>query len=268
MARHPDGVLYRCPNCTHCFTDPHTVAIENYDDDYFERRHRRWFANPDTAYFSAVARRLPEGASVVDVGCGRGDFLHFVRRMRPDLALTGIDLAANQDVEGIRFIQGDVHSLSIDDTFDVVIAQQVIEHVEDPHAFLESLARLAKPGALVIVSTINESSLLYGLARAGRRTGIPLAFNRLYSSHHLQHFTRLSLRTLLEQHHFRVDAEVTHNAPLAAIDIPVANRAADAVLRAGMWMVCRLGEVANRSYLQTITSITPPPASGVSLGRA
>jgi SAM-dependent methyltransferase len=181
-----------------------------------------------------------------------------VRQTRPDLTLTGIDLAPNRDVEGIRFIQGDVHALSVAQTFDVVIAQQVIEHVEDPHAFLDALARLARPAAWVILSTINESSLLYSLARAGRRTGIPLAFNRLYSSHHLQHFTCHSLRTLLQRHSFRVVEEVTHNAPLAAIDIPVSNRAADAVLRAGMWMVCRLGEVANRSYLQTITSTSPP----------
>jgi hypothetical protein len=40
--------------------------------------------------------------------------------------------------------------------------------------------------------------------------------------------------------------------PLAAIDIPAANRVVDAVLRSGMWMICKAGDATNRAYLQTI----------------
>jgi hypothetical protein len=142
-----------------------------------------------------------------------GRFLWHLRKIRPDLALTGVDLAANR------------------------VSLAVIEHVADIRAFVDRLWQLAKPAGTVTIVTLNEDSLLYGLARLGKRWGVPLAFNRLYSRHHLHHFTRKSLRTVLQAGGLQIESEIVHNAPLAAIDIPVKSRTAEAVLRSGMWMV-------------------------------
>ena len=253
MARHADGDLYRCSACTHCFSDPNLTDLPTYSPEYFEIEHQRWFANPNVGLFAAIAAAFPRGASVLDAGCGRGDFLRFVRSTRPDLALTGIDLSLNQDVSGIRFLHGDFLETPIDRQFDAVVSLQVIEHVTDIRAFVERLRALTKTTGTITVSTVNESSLLYGLARTGNRIGVPLAFNRLYSRQHLHHFTTRSLRTLLERGGLRIESEMTHNAPLAAIDIPVSSRVADAILRSGMWLVCKMGDATRRAYLQTIT---------------
>lgn len=253
MATHADGDLYRCSACTHCFSDPNLTELPAYSPEYFEIEHQRWFAHPNVELFRAIAANFPRGASVLDAGCGRGDFLRFVRSIRPDLALTGIDLSPNQDVPGIRFLQGDFLQTAIDRRFDAVVSLQVIEHVPDIGAFVERLRALTEPTGTVTVSTVNESSLLYGLARAGNRIGVSLAFNRLYSRQHLHHFTTRSLRTLLEQGGLRVESGMTHNAPLAAIDIPVSSRVADAILRSGMWLVCKAGDATGRAYLQTVT---------------
>ena len=254
MTMRVDVGLFRCRVCTHCFSDPLVARRERYEPEYFERDHRRWFTHPDTKFFDKVARLLPRDAAVIDVGCGRGDFLRHVRALRPDLKLTGIDLTPNKPADGIQFLQGDFMNVSHGMTFDAVVSQQVIEHVEDLQAFTGVLQRLAKPRATVVVSTINESSLLYALARIGKQIGLPLAFDRLYGRHHIQHFTTKSLRTLLEQHGFRVESQRTHNAPLKAIDIPVDHFAADAILRSGMWLVCRAGAATGKAYLQTVTS--------------
>lgn len=92
MATHPEADIYRCKCCTHAFSDPGSMPRqESYDPDYYNDTHRRWFEHPNTALFERITAVIPTGASVIDVGCGRGDFLRHVHRNRPDVQLTGID---------------------------------------------------------------------------------------------------------------------------------------------------------------------------------
>ncbi|MFO0389673.1 MAG: bifunctional 2-polyprenyl-6-hydroxyphenol methylase/3-demethylubiquinol 3-O-methyltransferase UbiG [Alphaproteobacteria bacterium] len=53
------------------------------------------------------------------------------------------------------------------DGFDVVLALEIIEHVADIPAFVECVCKLAKPGGLVIFSTINRTAKSYALAIIG-----------------------------------------------------------------------------------------------------
>ena len=168
MAAHPEADIYRCKCCTHAFSDPGSMPQqESYDPDYYGDTHRRWFEHPNTALFERITALIPAGASVLDVGCGRGDFLRHVHRNRPDVQLTGIDYSPNQD-KNIRFLQGDAFELEIRDRFDVVVSLNVIEHVSDCVAFANRLRELTKPGGTIAIMTVNESSILYGLARFGR----------------------------------------------------------------------------------------------------
>jgi SAM-dependent methyltransferase len=252
MALHPEADIYRCTECTHAFSDPASMpAQETYDSNYYEEAHRRWFQYPNTALFDRIARLVPQGASLLDLGCGRGDFLRFVHKQRPDLRLTGIDFSPNQD-DAIRFLKGDALSTNIEEQFDVTVSLAVIEHVVDCAAFANRMLALTKPGGTVVIMTVNESSLLYGLARTGRALGIPLAFNRLYSRHHLHHFTRASLSRLSRECGLSVSRHILHNSPVKAVDLPVKNKAADATLRLVVAAVTAAGYVSSESYLQTI----------------
>jgi 2-polyprenyl-3-methyl-5-hydroxy-6-metoxy-1,4-benzoquinol methylase len=252
LAKHPDADIYRCNSCTHAFSDVASMPKqEEYGAEYFDDTHRRWFEHPNTRLFDRVASFIPQGGSVLDVGCGRGDFLRHVHKTRPDARLTGIDFAPNEH-DAIRFAQGDVLTLDLGERFDVVVSLSVIEHVADCVAFAGRMAELTKPGGFTIVNTPNEASILYGLGRAGRSMGIPLAFNRLYSRHHLHHFTPKSLRTLLEACGLTISDHIMHNAPLMAMDLPVRNPVADAVLRAGVWVIFTAGSATSKTYLQTV----------------
>lgn len=251
MAKHPEADIYRCGGCTHAFSDPTSMAEqESYGTEYYDDVHRRWFEHPNTKLFDRLTALIPQGGSVLDMGCGRGDFLRYVLSKRPDVQLTGIDYSLNQD-ETIRFLQGDALKLDITDRFDVVVSLAVIEHVHDCVAFARRMRELTKPGGTTAVMTLNESGILYGLGRAGQKLGIPLVFNRLYSRHHVHHFTRTSLRKLLESCGLKVSRHIMHNAPLKAMDFPVHSPAADAVLRAGVGAVFAVGSVTSKTYLQT-----------------
>ncbi len=252
-ARHPEADIYRCDLCTHAFSDPASMRkLESYNEDYYDDTHRRWFEHPNTALFDRLTALIPDCGSVLDVGCGRGDFLRHVHRKRSDVQVTGIDYSANQQDGPIRFLQGDALTLDIRDRFDVVVSLAVIEHVADCRAFARRMRELTKPGGTMAVMTLNESSILYGLARAARLVGVSRAFDRLYSCHHIHHFTRASLRGLLESCDLKVSQHIMHNAPVKAMDMPVRNPAADAVLRAGVWIVFAAGSITSKTYLQTV----------------
>jgi 2-polyprenyl-3-methyl-5-hydroxy-6-metoxy-1,4-benzoquinol methylase len=251
MPPHPDSDLYRCTSCSHAFGFPR--EHETYDDDYYEVEHRRWFEHPNTDLFDQIATAIPRSSAVLDAGCGKGDFLRHLHAQRPDLKLTGLDLTANENTNEIRYLQGDVMSLD-PGSFDAVVSLAVIEHIPDVTDFVQRLYSFVRPGGVVAIMTVNESGLLYRLARA-TRPAMPITFNRLYSAHHVHHFTRQSLESLLRSYGAEIECSWTHNMPLAAIDIP-ADGVAGAVLRAGMWGVRVAGDRTGTAYLQTVIART------------
>ncbi|MEM5516084.1 methionine biosynthesis protein MetW [Henriciella sp. AS95] len=111
----------------------------------------------------AIAERVPEGARVLDVGCGNGDLLALLvaeRNVRArGLELSG-ELAGAAMARGLSVIQGDADSdLEVfpDNGFDFAILSKAIQQMRRPHLVLRELARIAPD---VIVSFRN-----YGLWR-------------------------------------------------------------------------------------------------------
>jgi SAM-dependent methyltransferase len=93
--------------------------------------------------------------SVLDVGCGSGDNLRAMAQAMPHLVLTGTDISsealavAAQHVPGAIFKQLDAQKEKLDDRFDLVMCNQVVEHLKDDTAALRNLALMAKKWVLV-----------------------------------------------------------------------------------------------------------------------
>jgi len=99
------------------------------------------------------------GAAVLDVGCGTGELLlDFARR---DAALRGEGLdfsegmlsrARLKDRWGQRWTRGSALQLpQADHSFDAVVSAWVLRSITDPRRFFAELARVARPGARVLV---------------------------------------------------------------------------------------------------------------------
>jgi ubiquinone/menaquinone biosynthesis C-methylase UbiE len=120
-------------------------------------RSHRWRTVENSAAY--VASRFGAGVNVLDVGCGPGTItVDIAQRVAPGRVI-GIDAAADVieaaradagDIENVEFRTGDVYALEFDDdTFDLVHAHQVLQHLPDPVGALREMARVCKPGGVV-----------------------------------------------------------------------------------------------------------------------
>jgi ubiquinone/menaquinone biosynthesis C-methylase UbiE len=106
--------------------------------------------------------QLRPGMALLDVGAGPGTITADLARLvepGPTTALEATDEAiditratfAELDL-AVEFVVGDVHALDLpDDTYDVVHAHQVLQHVADPVQALREMRRVCKPGGIVAV---------------------------------------------------------------------------------------------------------------------
>jgi SAM-dependent methyltransferase len=135
-----------------------------------EERARASLGISAEAIYRLVARvlrqRHPGGGTLLDVGCGAGHLWAHVADQfdRYD----GADVVRYDDFPAsANFHRVDLDTGRVplpDGSADVVAAVETIEHLENPRAFARELARLARPGALVVVTTPNQLSLLSKLS--------------------------------------------------------------------------------------------------------
>lgn len=120
----------------------------------------------------AFAESFAEGRRVLDAGCGTGYGAAHLAIVAS--SVVGIDIApeaieyahANFPGPGLRFLISDCGALPFPNTaFDVVVAFELIEHLQDYRALLVECARVVTPEGLVIVSSPNR--LYYADSRAG-----------------------------------------------------------------------------------------------------
>jgi len=100
---------------------------------------------------------------LVDVGCGAGDLLRALGRS--PRSYVGVDLVRYEGFpfsEAPEFIQANLNApIPLEDgCADAVVSVETIEHLENPRAFMRELARLARPGGVVLVTTPNQLSFL------------------------------------------------------------------------------------------------------------
>jgi 2-polyprenyl-3-methyl-5-hydroxy-6-metoxy-1,4-benzoquinol methylase len=257
---HADAIIFRCPACTHAFSALDTLShLEDYGPAYYEETHKNWFLHPNRDLFSLIAGQLEERGvnSVIDIGCGKGDFLRHIHLRIPGARLIGVDLSDNAPEPGITYWRGDILNAPIEEQFDAVVSLAVIEHVPDVQGFLRRLSDLCKPGGTIIVMTLNDGGLLYRTARLGKALGVSIAFDRVYDAHHLHHFTTRSLSRLIQGAGLRIDRVHHHNAPIAAMDIPAGNALAGVVLTWAVALVFAIGRMTQSCYLQTAIARKP-----------
>ena len=116
-----------------------------------------------------LAPHLEPGLSLLDVGCGPGTITaEFAERLAPGRVI-GMDAsddviakAAEFTAPNLSFEVGDAYALPYpDDSFDIVHAHQVLQHVARPVDLLREMRRVAKPGGLVAARDVDYAGTIW-----------------------------------------------------------------------------------------------------------
>jgi 2-polyprenyl-3-methyl-5-hydroxy-6-metoxy-1,4-benzoquinol methylase len=157
--------------------------------------------------------RIPQGVnSVLDVGCGAGSFGAALREDHPDWKICGVELFEDEAARAREHYNevwaGDVHVI-LDQiqgrTFDVIVFNDLLEHLVDPGRALTQCRTLLAPGGHVLASIPNMrfwpalSDLLFQADWRYRDAGV-------MDSTHLRFFTKRSMIRMFESTGYRVDA--------------------------------------------------------------
>jgi SAM-dependent methyltransferase len=129
-------------------------------------RLERLFRATEEENRRAVLRMLPKGhgGAMLDIGTHKGEFAARVAERVGASRVAGVDFieehVAAAKARGIEVVCANVDEglPFADGEFDLVHANQVIEHVRRSDAFLREVRRVLRPGALALISTNNLSS--------------------------------------------------------------------------------------------------------------
>ena len=169
------------------FTRP--MPMEDYGDydGYWKARSETPLLNR----YRFIADKLPENASLLDIGCGDGRFLRYVRDVRPGVRLFGVD-RSEVAISRVREsgISGDVVDAAGDlppiGKLDVVTIMELIEHLAEPERLMQQLHSM-QPGT-VYITVPNLGFILHRL-RLALGGQMPITAIQFHIKEHLRFWT-------------------------------------------------------------------------------
>ena len=158
-------------------------------------------------------KRVTTGKKVLHLGCTNFPYtkeaidadmlLHFELEKRAgqiygfDFDQDGLDiLKAHGTTNLFRADLENLDDLPLDETFDVIIAGEMIEHLNNPGLFLQGIQRFMNPGTRLVITTINAYSGLRFLIYALRGKG---GLNEPVHPDHVYYFSYRTLNLLIER---------------------------------------------------------------------
>jgi 2-polyprenyl-3-methyl-5-hydroxy-6-metoxy-1,4-benzoquinol methylase len=142
--------LWRCNSCgsLHCKED---ADLDYYYSSYPLKNHKLSFSER-IGYANRLKRLERQGLDqshrILDYGCGAGLFLEFLRTH-------GYPNVSGYDA----FVPNFQSSSTLETTYDAVVSYDVIEHDNDPRAFIARLGALVRAGGLLVIGTPNADRI-------------------------------------------------------------------------------------------------------------
>ncbi|HUX20438.1 MAG TPA: class I SAM-dependent methyltransferase [Spirochaetia bacterium] len=205
----PRSLWVRCTECGLVYQNPQPVREEllgRYDDAYFnyEIENETGFfelmkLGLADIHFQEIESTLGDTRSFLDVGCATGMLIEWAksrgwREKGVEVCSPAAEYGRNE--RGVDIFAGVLEEARFEDaSLDVVHCSHLIEHLNDPHGFVQEAKRILAPGGYFIITTPNIDGLQSRLFRADWRSLI---------ADHLYLFSASTLERLLRKQGFEI----------------------------------------------------------------
>lgn len=148
---------------------------DEFSNTYEAHRHQGYHAWLDEIETNLIKKYITPNSSVLEAGCGTGLILnrlapHAARAVGVDLSAGMLSYAAKRQ---LQVVQAPVTNLPFADaTFDVVYSCKVLAHVENIQKAMQEMARVLKPGGVLITEFYNPYSIRGLIKKTKRPTAI------------------------------------------------------------------------------------------------
>jgi 2-polyprenyl-3-methyl-5-hydroxy-6-metoxy-1,4-benzoquinol methylase len=149
-----------------------------------------------------ILKHKSSGNRVLEIGCAQGNFLN---NLPSFFEKFGVEINENgrqyiqEHYPNITVYQGDIESESFGDyakKYDIILMWHVLEHIQNPSAFLKRLSSILNKNGVFIFEVPNRDSLGFRLTRK--------QWFHLDTPRHLYHFNQRSLKHLLNQQGLKI----------------------------------------------------------------
>ncbi len=199
----------RCVNCgmTRLATIPTEEELQEwYSVEYYQGAEHKDYAQDKAVWQKNFRRRVqtlrdfvPAEGKLFEIGAAYGFFLELAQQYWQVRGVEKVADAARYAREQLRLNVTDEDFLSLNipsNEYDAVCMWDTIEHLREPHLFIEKVSRILKPGGVICITTGDVGSVLARLQGAGWRL--------LHTPTHLYFFSQATLTRLLERYGFEV----------------------------------------------------------------
>ncbi len=165
-----------------------------------------------------ILKILPKDAkTILDVGCSSGVLTAQIAKVLPKSKITGLDsytkaiTFARSKYPQIAFIVADAHKLPFkNNSFDLIICTETLEHVIDPKKVLSEMRRVLKKHGLAIISMDSGSLLFRSVWYFWTKTK-----GKVWHNAHLHEFNARLLEDLIKKSGFKIKKKLPSHLGMA-----------------------------------------------------
>ncbi|WP_161809616.1 class I SAM-dependent methyltransferase [Stenotrophomonas terrae] len=200
--------------CDHCSYEGSTLLVdidvagvrdvidEAMREEGLNDLRKRNFATLESDLARRVTAAEEGRARMLDVGCAHGWFLEAshadfdVIGIEPDVRVADAAAARGLAIRSGFFPE----ALEADERFDVIVFNDVLEHIPDIGAALRACVERLQPGGWVVVNSPARTGVLYQLSVLMARLGLPASFDRMWQkgfpSPHVHYLDDVSIQAI------------------------------------------------------------------------
>lgn len=193
----------------------HKAPVDYYQKGVKKNILQRLWHNGKLSAVISLTKDNPQ--KILDVGCASGWFLNEMSKKFPKANCVGIDpykeaiLHGKKKYKNLKLVNADGHKIPFsDESFDLVICTEVLEHVVNPRIVIQEIKRVLKPNGTAIIE-MDSGNLLFRFIWfwwTNIRNGV-------WKDAHLHPFTAKKLESIIKKGGLKINKKKKFNFTMA-----------------------------------------------------